>query len=155
MNPDVTRQGLAAGFAACRPNSQHRFTSYTAVNVKPDDNLSAQRWVSVLDVLSSDEFDVVSGHYEDRDGKEISMLWRHSADHYPVPAGTDAIAIRESMWVREDDWIEEDIDGILNRLIAVNGLSLEIEDRRESRYLPCPCKMRVTIACTGAGLASF
>ncbi|WP_186776603.1 hypothetical protein [Rubripirellula reticaptiva] len=106
-----------------------------ALNTPNEQTDSAQAWRQVLDALACDDLDVISAHYQDRDGKDIGLLWRHSPDANPVPCGTDAIAIRETMWVREDDWISEDIDAIMDRLNNINGLELTIEERRESRYL--------------------
>lgn len=50
------------------------------------DHLGSDRlWRRVLDVLSSDDMDVILAHFEDQDGKEIGVIWRHSPDRSPVP----------------------------------------------------------------------
>ena len=87
-----------------------------------------RRWMQLIGLLNSSEYDVVSAWFEDRDGNELHLMANRIDSPDLVPAAAWRLKIRGSTWVREDDWIFEDTAGMAQKLIAHSDYLTYIEN---------------------------
>ena len=64
----------------------------------------------------SDEFGYPSSWFEAADGKRSVLMANRTPAAQHIPADAHRMRIHGEMWVRGDDWITEDIQGIHDRL---------------------------------------
>lgn len=75
-----------------------------------------QRWMRLIELLNSDDFGYPCSWFEDAAGDRLPLMANRIPAAEYVPAGARRMRIDGRTWVRGDDWIGEDIQGIYNKL---------------------------------------
>jgi hypothetical protein len=87
-----------------------------------------RRWMRLIELLNSTEFDLVSAWFDDRDGNELPLMANRIDSPDNVPETAWRLKIRGRTWVRDDDWIVEDIAGIAKKLTVHSNYYVYIDD---------------------------
>jgi hypothetical protein len=78
--------------------------------------ITQERWMRLIELLNSNDFDFVCSWFEDADGNQIGTMANRKTDAQHIPTTAHRLRIDGEIWVRFDDWIYQDILDIYNGL---------------------------------------
>ena len=87
-----------------------------------------ERWMVLVDLLNSDEFDFPSTWFEDSDGNRSTLMANRTVAAKHIPLDVHRMRIDGSIWVRGDDWIHHDIQMVYDKLSKRSEYLVSIVD---------------------------
>src|SRR5262249_53398560 len=99
------------------PGNPHQ-PSRPDANPPPDATVVQERWMRLIELLNSDEFGYPCSWFEDADGNRLLWMANRTVAAQYVKTNAHRMRIDAQTWVRGDEWIYEDIEGICRGLQA-------------------------------------
>ena len=87
-----------------------------------------ERWMELIEMLNSEEFDYPSTWFEDAGGNRSTLMANRTVASQYVPKDAKRIRIEGNIWVRGDDWIHHDLQNIYGRLVNRPEYVVQIVD---------------------------
>jgi hypothetical protein len=87
-----------------------------------------ERWMRLIELLNSEEFDYPSSWFEAADGTRSLLMANRTVAAQHIPSDAQRMRIDGETWVRGDEWITEDIQGIHDKLRGHQEYLSQIRD---------------------------